>query len=160
MPVRWKIFAIANYICLIGYGFLLFKFLQFYLEVDEKFDSEWLLTLLSLSILVTNSLLNIVIFHRYFPNRVLSSNLKKLILLAGILFAIALSLILFSLYKEINEFDSDDEPSFRYFILFVSILVTITGLFILASQFVISRYLEKSNKVKIDNLLENIGKEE
>lgn len=97
--------------------------------------------MISLFIIIFNSAFNIYVYHKYLPNRPFSGSAKMVSLVSVILFSIALCIIVVNLIKSIAE-DLISQPAESYtnFLIIISILTLIIGIFIIISQLKMRKY--------------------
>jgi len=142
MPIRWYLFAVANYIFLITYIFFFLGALRFTAEVLPADVSLGFfgLFIISLAITVFNSAFNLYVFHGYMPARILSRKMKTSYIVSTILFTASLIIVTISLLQAMSE----AEAEFKDFLNWVIVLNTAIGTFILLHQFMVRKFLEKN----------------
>jgi len=148
MKLKWKLFALANYLLLFVYGFLFLGALRFtaeFVNPDEKLGS-FTPFMISLFIIFFNCVFNLYIFHIYFPHKLLSRRKEILYLISTILFVAALILVLVSILQAYNEeLNPDPEDDFAYVILSFFFLTLSLGLFVLICQLKIRKVIGKNS---------------
>jgi carbon starvation protein CstA len=145
MPVKWKLFALANYLFLFAYLLLFIGVLRFIIEeVPHEQPLKPLLPLIAGQLIVIlNSILNIYVFHKHLPNKLFSKTLKTAYIISTVLFVISLVVIIISLNQAINdELKVEQKGNFIIFIQSLFFLHIFLGLFILINQFLIRRFIE------------------
>src|SRR5690348_11691136 len=96
--VRWRIFAVANYLFLLFYGFLLYKIFELAIQDPPEDDGTMLevyLVIASLVMIVLNAAFNILVFHLHFPRKPLGRLRHVTYTIAAILNIISLCYILY-----------------------------------------------------------------
>ena len=148
MPIKWKLFGLANYIMLAAYVFLLVNALRFTIEFlpAEVSLSSFTPFMLSLFVVVFNSVLNLYVFHTYLPSNPFSKKLRITYLISTILSVIAYPITIVSIFIFIYEIlNSNPIDNFVYIILPVFLLILLSALFIFINQVILLRSIKKNN---------------
>lgn len=147
MPIKWKLFGIANYIILLIHAFLLLGAMRFTTEVaaESQDMAGFMPFMVSLFIVILNAVFNLYIFHKHLPDNPVSRRVKTPYLISAILFAIALMIISIPLIRDsFDELSFSSDKSFGFFLLTIFCLVLLIGLFVLINQFVVLKFIEKN----------------
>jgi|CXWL01.1.fsa_nt_gi uncharacterized membrane protein len=149
MPVKKTPFAIANFFLLAIFVFLGLSIFPFIIEVVPSDES--LLPLLplisSFLIIIINCLFNLANIRKPFPDKTVSKQRITLYSISGILFTISILIVLFQLIGLYNEeLKENPNDSFVKVILFLILIILITGLIIVINQFNIIKYLKGNQK--------------
>ena len=144
MSLKWKLYGVVSYILLIVYIYFSIIHLKVTAErVPPDFDLTPIMPfIISHFIFVPTLFFNIIIYHKYFSNKIFTSTTRIFYLLSMILYALSLTTILISLiYFIIEELRSDDGGiSPLLFIYTASFLI---GLFVLVNQFKLWKLIKK-----------------
>lgn len=157
IPLKWKIYRVLNYL-LLSCGIILT--LNFSRLIINAFDQDFLF----LSILVTliflfmasQSLINIFIMAKTFPDKLLDPNKTKwhvFSLVINFLSLIGLAIAFFSALSE----TSRDYFSGLLIILGVMLILIFSSLFVLICQFNLRKYLKQKNASLMNSLIDSIG---
>jgi len=121
----------------------------------------FLVTIILLT-LCFNSLTNITVVNRYFPDSILKPSIKILVKILGIInLILSICLLVFFSFGLLTELKKRTAREGYEFILFVvfCLLLFMIGLFTAILQLQMNNYLTKKNKDKLDSLINLIGKE-
>lgn len=142
MSIRWYLFAIANYIFILGHVFFLIGALD--ASAGTLAPIGILLFILCLAIFIFNSVFNVYIFHGYLPNMGFKPTMKRKYFFSTTLFIAAFLGFTFTLISVIFEEDiSDSDNGFNSFVKCVLFLNSMIGLFILINQFSVINLIKK-----------------
>lgn len=162
LPVKWKAFKFLCYlqfsISAIAYPIAVI-FLLDDGNINEDFLGFLLVTIYFLTVLL-NSILNLHILKRYFPNNLLIKKIRRAQNVGSFFLAIIILLLFIFLIGEISNnfpFINYDRPAKLY--VCYSIFVLITSLYIWPLQLQIESYLRIRNSKKIKELITSIGNE-
>lgn len=147
MRTKWKLFALANYIILVVYIFLLIYAIRFTAEVvpsNESIDSFMPFTL-SLFVIIINSVINLRILHKYLAGKLFTKRLSIVYLASTILSAIAFAITIGSNFIFIYEtLNSQSIDNFAFIALAILLLLFVAAVFIIITQVSLLRSHKKN----------------
>jgi small-conductance mechanosensitive channel len=147
MPLKWKLFGLANYFILLVYIFLLLGAMRFTIEVDTEGQGMlgFMFFMISLFIVVLNAVFNLYIFHKHLPDNKISKRGKIAYKISATLYAVSLLTISITLIRDtIHELKIDADSGAGYFMLIFFCVNSLIGLFVLINQFRIIKFIEKN----------------
>jgi len=153
MTIKWKVFALANYIFGLLYFILLVYAMRFTVEAVPPSEdlTPFFPFLASLIIVVFNSVFNLYIFHFRLPDKPLSRRMARLYLVSTILFIISLIIIFASFFLSVrDELTSVQFDNSHYLLLTFFFLNLLAGIFILVNQLLLRKFIEKNNDSSLD----------
>jgi carbon starvation protein CstA len=160
LPVRWKIFRLANYLQMIAALVLLGLFGYTYLSFTrgEGFG-YFLLFCLVFVIVIVNNCVNVHIVHHYYPDKSLPAGKKVMSMILLIFYIlIIIGLVLLAIFA-ISEMSDDDYRTGRddWFGLSILAFHIVLGIYILILQMGLPRVLERNDRQHIEHLLDDLG---
>ena len=161
MSLRWKIFAIANYILLFIFLFLFIMAIRYNVKESSKVedDTAFMIFTLSLFIIILNSAANIYIVHRHFPAKPFSHFFARLYLFLTILFLLALIVVSAALIIPLREeLLAHSFDSYVYFMAILLFILITCGLFIFINQCMVNRHILRNSKSLLQQQIDDIGK--
>lgn len=164
LPVRWKIFRLANYLQLIATLLLLAVSSYGFLSFDDGSGDGlgyFLLFILVFVIVIVNNVLNVQILHRHFPDKSLSAGKKTAFIVLLVLYILVFILAVITLIVAISEMsDHDYHGYYTADLVGAGILAfyVIVGAYVSVLQIMLPGVLSRNNNQHIEQLLENIGK--
>ncbi len=161
MPAKWRFFIIANYVIAVFYlAVISFAIKAFFNPASgmRTLAGARFITFCFFVVLI-NSCFNIYIFHRHYPDRLLS---KKRRLIHRFMTGLSIMAFAGMLWQFVPDFyaiyHSDEAPSFIYFISFIAAIMII-NLVILSFQYSLPGSVEKKNKERVSQEINSIGNE-
>ena len=158
IPVKWKIYRIINYLLLISGALFFLRFLQ--LSIGYSYQLFAFLTSLIFLCMVLQSLINLVVMAKTFPDKILTGAKYRWHILATTLNVISLAGITygcFSLLSEMAEFP--DEKALIILLLIMTAFI-LSLLFVFICQLTLKRYLHRTNLTVMRTMIDSIGSEE
>ncbi len=146
MPFKWKLFAVANYLLIVILGFLLLGAMRFSAEKIPAGESgSFMLFMTSLLVCTINLVFNLIIFHRYLPDKSFGPGIRILYIISAILYCIALIVVLINLGEVfVEEISNYSTGSFTNFLLVLLSLISICGIFIFINQLLVRKFIESN----------------
>src|SRR5215831_11094335 len=145
MPLKWKLFRIANYFqAALGLGISGFVIYDFGLRDSGNIPISLLVITFPLS-LVSNSIINIYLLEKYFPENMFARGLSRasrvFFVLSLITLALLLALAIFALTVLffINRSVADEPNTRGRITLLILVLVISTGIYICRMQIVLRK---------------------
>lgn len=161
MPLRWKLFAVANYLLLAGYLFLLILIVKFLFETNIRSTNgllEFILISTSMLFIVVNSVCNVYVFHKHLRGKPFNYNFKIFYTIFSVLYLLSLAVVLISLIPAIaDELRYSERRRFGYFLVTIFSFTLILGGFVLINQFLVRRYIKRKNQDEIGKMINEIG---
>ena len=161
MSLRWILFAIANYILLVVYSILFVYSLRFSIEsaLSNKDLGYFMLFSSCLLIIVINSILNLVVFHKFLPARYFSRKFKIVYWLSALLYTAGLINLMVELIQTISE-ESKQDPgnTFVNFLIIILILTSSFALYILINQLMVPQFIKKNHEKIMKDQIDELGK--
>lgn len=159
--MKWKIFAVSNYILLLLYGFLFYMAVEFSISSGNFTNAEIHEGFLLMSVLLIvflNSLFNIYIFHKHLPNKPLRRLQTIFLFFFNTLYGISLIIILLASITELrSSWTSNDDIAFIYFLSAIVLLTLILGTYIFIMQFFVTRAINQKVKTLQEKIINDIG---
>jgi hypothetical protein len=163
LSVKWKLYKIANYILLISsaiFILVIFSALLRSLSRGAKIEPVVYLIALLFILITANTIVNLVLLAKNFPDRELSgfralSNSISII----INIATVIGHAIFVASGFIAEFDRESaspDPTGKIMLALFALLWFV-NLFVLICQFSVRRYLRENNNALIDSIIGSIG---
>ena len=161
MPLKWKIFKAVNYFqfvsCIIVLGLSISQF------KNPDNSTNGYLAMLAVLIfflsLILNSLLNLYIIRKFFPDTPLSKKIVRLQNISTFFFSLVILGLLFLFIGEFSDNFPNDYDRATTIILVFLFLVLVTSVFIWPVQLQLEAFLRRNNNKKIRNLINTIGEE-
>jgi hypothetical protein len=159
MPTKWKIFKAVNYFqfisCLVVLGLAISQF------TNADNEASGYLGLLAVCVfflsLILNSLLNLYILRKFFPDTPLPKKIIRLQNISTFFFSLV---ILGLLFLFISEF-TDDIPNNYHRSMVITLvflfLILVTSVFIWPVQLQLEAVLRRNSNKKIKSLINEIG---
>ena len=163
MSIRWKLFALANYVLLLSYLFFFVMAIRFLTKVEQdgKGLAAFILVIASVLITILNSIFNLYVFHKHLPKKIFSRSMGIFYSISTILFTISWTIILVSYIKLIDDaISSSSANNSLYFPVSVFLLSLFCGLIILGNQVFVRDFITKNYKADTNEMIENIGQPE
>lgn len=162
LTLKWKFFHIINILQLIVILFLTLGTIAS-LPGSKSKTLETVITLGVILILIVIALcciLNIFIVNRFFPDKALTTKIKKLLNMSRIAMIVFTSLAAFITVAGIVAFSTEPEKQDDFDIIAISFfgVLLIFCLYITILQFQIPRYLNQQSTGSINQLIDSIGK--
>ena len=161
IPLPWKMFRIANWIQLL-YSFACFLFIVSNLIKNGLPEISFLILFpIGLLVMMSNNYVNLYIFRKHFPDKLMGSDLEKvhtLLFIFSILFS--LLLVIAIIIGSIEEFNK--ENLHRYtgkFVLAVLLLVLLNWIYILFMQARMNSFIKRENYNSLTKSIGSIGSE-
>jgi hypothetical protein len=162
MPLKWKIFRVANIIQFI-YAVGIFIFIAFNLSRRGfyKEDLFFLSTPFGFLFMGSNNYLNLYIFSKFFPNQLIPTQLEKISTISfviNILFNIPLIILIIA--GSIEEFGSENTRDFwtGKIVLAGLLLILINWLYVLFMQLKLKRIIKREYYASINEILNSLGR--
>ena len=162
LPFKWKLFRITNY--LMAFIFLIFLCLLINSIIRDNIEGDTIsgviLAMIGIVTIILNSLFNLFLSYKFFPNKILQGKTKGIYIISTILYSIVLigllALSLFGLNEELKEPD-EDKTGLTAAIVLLSLFAI--GCYIFIMQLLVRKFLEVNYKKSINTLIESIGEE-
>jgi hypothetical protein len=159
--VKWKLYIILNYVLIViaSITFLVICVLIFGGNVIETAAAPYFVALGFLA-LVTACIMNLVVYAKHFPHRILSGSPLTIHILSTILNVIAfLGLSLLAVVGSIIEFgeDATSEDQTGKYVLAYCLLLWLLIAFIVFCQLTLPRYLKRNNTNVFTTMIDSIG---
>lgn len=152
MPLKWYVFGFANYLMLAAYIILFdtsFRFIFEEVGPDESLVSFFPI-IVSQGLIIVASVVNLYIFHKRLPNKLLSRTERRVFLISSILFIAAFSFLtvitFVTIYNESFQADFRDVSQPAMILWFFHFFI---GIFIIINQVEARRILTKKDEKKI-----------
>ena len=161
IPIKWKVYKILNYVLLViaSILFLIVCVLTFGGNVVEKDPSPYLIALAFL-MMIGQCIINLNIFSKNFPDKILSGLSATAHTVATVINFIALlGLTLVTIAGFVIEFGNKRNSSdwAGRLMLVVCIFLWLTVFFILLCQLTLNRYLRQKNMDLFTTMIDSIG---
>ncbi len=163
MPAKWKIFLVLNFVlsipALMCFVLLLINILN---ARYRGTNIEYLFTFLalfSLLLITLNGLLNTYLLQRFFPDKLLTTGVKRLNIVSFVLnILVAIGVLVLCIYGANEEFgnDNDDANSGKIALMIMSAL-WLVQVVVLILQGQLPGLINRNNREKIDSLIDSIG---
>jgi hypothetical protein len=162
MGIKWKLFAVANYILLLAYGYLLYLVFEFVTKIltYQRELIQFLPVWSAIFVVFLNSALNIYIFHKHLPGKLLSGGLRIFFQVLTILNIIAVVTLLIMIFPEITIEYPYGAERYDTFALIFFIGTIILGGYIIFCQVGLQKYIRANDKHSIEQLISDLGTEE
>jgi|SRR6185369_6375655 len=163
MPVRWKIFRVANIIQFIyATGFFIFICFGLSRRGYYKDDLAFLSIPLGFLLMGCNNYLNLYIFSKFFPNQLIPTYLERISNISfviNILFNIALIIVIIA--GSIEEFGDERNQDFwtGKIVLAGLLIILINWLYILFMQMKLKRVIKREYYASINEILNSLGQQ-
>ena len=158
---KWRFFGIANYILSVFY-FVVFAFAMkafFNPENDLRNLQGAKLLTACIGVIFLNSCLNIYIFHRHLPERLINKWLHIFYRLITIVFTAALLILLKEFIPHIPHLLSTEENTgFRIFLIWL-LITLILAILVLVLQIKLPASVTANHNEEIRQEIENIGED-
>jgi hypothetical protein len=161
MPVRWKIFRLANYLQMISTLAMLGMLAYTYLSLSRgEGMGYFLLFCLAFTIVIVNNCFNVHILHRHFPDKSLSPGKETWLVILLIFYGIITVGMLLVMVYGISEMSAPGYTSNEYdwIALIIVVFEVLAGVYILIMQIGLPGLLKRNNRLQMEQLLEDIGK--
>ncbi len=149
MPVKWKLFCLANYIMLLVYSFLLLGAFRFTAEYNAD-SRSFVLFMVCLFVVILNAVFNLYLFHRHLPSRRYANRTHSIHQIISILFTFSLIIILSNFIQELPAIISAENAGAGIFFITVGLVSFVLGSFILVNQYKIRKYIEENQPERSD----------
>ena len=164
MPAKWKIFLVLNFTLMIPsiIGLVVLTISLFNTNL-ERTDDDLMFTTLFLFVFFTitlNSLLNVFIIQRYFPDKLIPVVIKRLNIVSFVLnILLSIGILVLCIYGASEEFDKGTarENNSGVIALGVILFIWIIQVIVLVMQGQLPSLISRNNRNKMDVLIDSIG---
>lgn len=161
MPVRWKIFRVANYLQLVISLAILGLAAYSYVSIDTTEAPWFLLFIISMVLVICNNCVNVHIVYRYYPDKQLPLG-KKVVSIVLLIFFILINIILLLAIglgiEDLRSAEDYEATRSGWVILGILIAHVAQGIYIICLQVGLPRALERNSRRHMQQLLDDIGK--
>ena len=158
IPLKWKIYRIINYLMLISGGLLFLRFFQ--LSIGYSYQVFAFLTSLIFLSMVVQSLINLVVMAKTFPDKMLTGAKNRWHILAAILNAISLAGFIYGCFSLLTEMAEFPDEKALIILLLIMIAFILSMFFVFICQLTLKRYLHRTNLTVMRTMIDSIGSEE
>jgi|GEM_PF-2109409 len=158
IPIKWKIYRIINYLLLISGALLFLRFFQ--LSIGYSYQVFALLTSLIFFSMVLQSLINLMVMVKTFPDKILTGAKNRWHIIATILNFISLAGITYDCSSLLSEMAEFPDEKALIILLLIMIAFILSLLFVFICQLTLKRYLHRTNLTVMRSMIDSIGSEE
>lgn len=160
MSFKWKAYKALNYLLLvIASTIFLAVCVTIFGRRELDTDPVAYVVATGFLLMVIECLVNLFIFSKHFPDKILSGSKRNWHIIATVFHFIAFcGLCLMTLSGLVVAFDPTNPGALRgNLIIIVFLVTTLTSGFLLFCQLTLNRYLNKKHNVLFDSLIDSIG---
>ena len=157
IPIKWKIYRILNYLLLVSSALLFLRFFE--LSIRYPYQVAFLTGLLFFFMLL-QSLVNLVVMAKTFPDRILTGVKHRWHIVAIFLNAVSLVGMIYGFFSLLSEIADLPEEKGLIILLFIIIAFMISLLFVFMCQLTLKRYLHRTSITVIKSMIDSIGSDE
>ena len=157
MPLKWKIYRIANYL-LLCCSIIIFMFILRLIFNAPNNELQFFAILFSLPFLFMSilSLANIAIMARNFPDKMITGNNHKWHVLSIVLSLLSVAGLLIIFINIVIEIRNDYFDGLLVMLSILTLLLIIS-VFVLACQFSIKKYIKTKSMSLMNSWIDSIG---
>lgn len=158
IPLKWKIYRIINYVLLITGAFIFLRFLE--LSIRSYYDRYQVVTLITsflFLLMILQSVINLMIMTKNFPDKILTGAKNRWHILATIINGILLAVMIYACFSFLAEMAGYPERSGVIIFLLIIIFLTLSILFVFICQLTLKKYLQRNNNTLVNSMIESIG---
>ena len=161
IPLPWKMFRMANWVQLL-YSLACFLFIAInFLKNGLPEISFLILFPIGLLVMMCNNYVNLHIFRKHFPDKLVGSDLKKvhtLLFIFSILFSLLLLIVI--IIGSTEEFNKENLHQYTgKFVLAMLFLVLLNWIYILFMQSRMDNFIKRENYNSLRKSISSIGSE-
>ena len=162
MSLKWKIFFALNFILAIpAFVVLLFLIINFSTSYRTSEDNLFFtLALFGLLMITGNGFLNIYVIQRFFPDKLLPVNIKRLNTISLVInFIITAGLLILCIYGALEEFKQSNagRDTTGKIVLVIFFIVCLIHIITLILQVQLPSLVMRNNHEKMNSLINSIG---
>jgi uncharacterized membrane protein len=162
MSVKWKIFFALNFILAIpAFVALLFLIINFSTNYRTGEDNLFFaLAVFGLLMITGNGFLNIYVIQRFFPDKLLPVNIKRLNIISLVInFIITAGLLILCIYGALEEFKQSNagRDTTGKIVLVIFFIVCLIHIITLILQVQLPSLIMRNNHEKMNSLINSIG---
>ena len=154
---KWKIYRILNYLLLVCSALLFLKFFE--LSIRYPYQAA-LITALFFLCMLLQSLINLVVMAKTFPDKILTGAKYRWHILAILLNAVSIAGMIYGFFSLLTEMGDFPEEKALIILLLIIIAFMLSLLFVFICQLTLKRYLRRTNTDLIDSMINSIGSDE
>jgi len=169
IPLKWKFYRVLNYLLLCCGIIFFLHFLRLILHAiyliksgvdpiksDLRFLNIQVLVSLIFLFMASQSLINIIIMSKTFPDKILNPNKTRWHIFSLILNFISLIGLIISFFTLVSEMGDDYFDGLLVIFAAISVLM-LSSMFVLICQFNLRKYLRQKNALLMNSLIDSIG---
>jgi len=163
ISLKWKIYRIINYVLLISGAFIFLRFIElatvnpYHLSIVDYYRMMNILVSLIFLLMAVQSIINLVIMAKNFPDKILTGAKNRWHTLATILNGISLSFMIYGCFGVSFEMADDPDEDGLLILLLIFIALFLSTLFVFICQVTLKRYLQRNSTNLANSMIDSIG---
>ena len=163
IPLKWKIYRIMNYVLLMAAAFVFFRFFQLLIRdrylapKTNPYQVVALFTSLVFLLMVLQSIINLIIMAKNFPDKILTGARNRWHILATIINGILLVIMIYACFSFMSEMAAYPEGSGVIIFFLIIVFITLSTLFVFICQLTLKKYLRRNNRSLVKSMIDSIG---